>query len=619
MLPPRPPAPFVIRQVRLDGDVVWLDAEGVADACPCPACGTVARQVHDRYTRRPLDVPWRATPTRVALTVRRFRCPSPACARRTFAESFGPALARCARRTAAATALLLQVAGALGGEAGARLARRLGLPVSPDTLLRILGHDPLAAGDSVRVLGVDEWAWKRGHRYGTVLVDLERHQIVDLLPERSAASLARWLDGHPGTEVAARDRSGVYAEGLRLGAPDAVQVVDRWHLLKNAGDVLERVLQRHQAALRAAVPTAGAEGTDAEGASTVAPRGRRRGRAAAPPSGSPAGTPSLPGGPRVTPAEARRRAAYDNVLALRRQGRPLAAIARETGLDRKTVRSYLCAGAFPERAAHPRRLEPLSPHAAYLRRRWAEGCHSAAQLWDELKARGFGGSAVTVRRHVAGWRGAPPRGAGPARPPPAARPPRRRASPPPPARRPSGPSPRRVRWWLLQAAGAAPRAKVPTAEERAYCDRLLAGNPAIAAAVGLTVALVRVVQERDAGGLGPWLTATARCGEAELREFAAGLTRDRAAVEAALRLPWSTGPVEGLITKLKYVSSDGLGGVWRVTHGRMAAGGPLLDGGAECCRAAATANGGGRGRAGGRHPVGPVPARRRHTSGASVH
>jgi transposase len=163
--------------------------------------------------------------------VRRFRCSNPACARRTFAEPFGPALARCARRTAAATALLLRVACALGGEAGARLAHRLGLPVSPDTLLRILGHATVAACDSVRVLGVDEWAWKRGHRSGTVLVDLERHQIVDLLPQRSAVSLARWLGGHPGTEVAARDRSGVYAEGLRLGAPGAVQVVDRWHLL----------------------------------------------------------------------------------------------------------------------------------------------------------------------------------------------------------------------------------------------------------------------------------------------------------------------------------------------------------------------------------------------------
>src|SRR5262249_28393861 len=143
----------------------------------------------------------------------------------------------------------------------------------------------------------------------------------------------------------------VYAEGLRLGAPDAVQVVDRWHLLKNAGDVLERVLQRHQAALRAAVPAAAVEGTDAGGASTAAPRGRRRGREAAPPGRSPAGAPPLQVVPRVTPAEARRRAAYEHVLTLRRQGRPLAAIARTTGLDRKTVRTYLRAGAFPERAA----------------------------------------------------------------------------------------------------------------------------------------------------------------------------------------------------------------------------------------------------------------------------
>src|SRR5262245_39897243 len=146
MFAPHPQQPFVIRQVRLDGAVIWLDAEGAADSCACPACGGVARPVHDRYVRRPLDVPSRGTPTRLALTVHRFRCPNPACGRRTFAEPFGPALARCARRTAAATALLLQVACALGGEAGARLAHRLGLPVSPDTLFRVLGHvePPLA-------------------------------------------------------------------------------------------------------------------------------------------------------------------------------------------------------------------------------------------------------------------------------------------------------------------------------------------------------------------------------------------------------------------------------------------------------------------------------------------
>src|SRR5262245_9212035 len=164
MLPVDHQAQIVIRQIRLEGRTVWLDVEAAGGSAPCPSCGGLAATVHDRYRRCPRDLAWRGWPVRWAVTVRRFRCPTPGCPRRTFAERFGPALARYARRPAAATAVLEQVARALGGEAGARLAGRLGLPVSPDTLLRVLQRLALPPAPPVRVLGVDDWAWRRGHR-----------------------------------------------------------------------------------------------------------------------------------------------------------------------------------------------------------------------------------------------------------------------------------------------------------------------------------------------------------------------------------------------------------------------------------------------------------------------
>ena len=143
----------------------------------------------------------------------------------------------------------------IGGKAGARVAVGLGLCVSPDTLLRRVRHVALKhtpATNGLRVVGVDDWAFRKGHRYGTILVDLERHRLVDLLPERSSESLGAWLKQHPNIEIVSRDRAGVYADGARQGAPQAQQVADRWHLLHNLSQVMERLTAQHGRSLRQA-------------------------------------------------------------------------------------------------------------------------------------------------------------------------------------------------------------------------------------------------------------------------------------------------------------------------------------------------------------------------------
>lgn len=505
---------LVVQHLAVAKTGIDLFAHVAGPHADCPTCETRSHRVHGRYFRRLADLAWQGTPVRVHLQVRRFCCLAASCPRQTFAERLPTFAPPHARRTARLTDLVTRVGLALGGEAGARLLPTLGTTSSADTVLRLVRRAPVPPVPTPRVLGVDEWARRRGHTYGTVLVDLERRRPVALLDDRSAESFADWLRAHPGVEVITRDRSEIYAEGARRGAPVAVQVADRWHLLKNVGEVVERVLHRHRAALEVAAQQTRASDPDGE-ATEVAAR-------------APLTTPAL-----ASPGQRTRQASYERIQALHAEGRSLHAITREVEMSRATVRKYLRAPECPTRAARRTKIGAFTAFEGHLQTRWQQGCRDAVQLWRELQALGFGGTYRAVQRHVARWRPAGRRRRG------------RAAAGPRGGARTKTPSPRQVRWWLVL-----PEARLSD-EQRRYISTLTAATAAIRSAQELAVEFGRVLREHDTAALGPWMAQAGASELAEFRDFFVGLRRDQAAVQAAVAESWSNGQTEGQVNKIK--------------------------------------------------------------------
>ena len=355
------------------------------------------------------------------------------------------------------------------------MAERIGTPVSGATLLRLVRRAALAAS-AVRVLGVDDWAWKRGKRYGMVLVDLERHAVIDLLPDREADSFAAWLQAHPGVQVIARDRGAGFADGGRRGAPDAVHVSDRWHLLENCNtavlDAVKRQLPKVQATAKATIARVTPATTTAIARATTIPVAAV----------DPAVRPTMTQAQRLQWEGWQRRVrVHGEVMRLHRQGTPIRHMARDLAMSRNLVRRWL-RGEQPE--LHRPRMHSLDPWREMLERRWAEGCRNGAQLWRELCLAGFGGGLRVVTE------------------------------------------------WATRQRLAAPTAEPVTAtvESAAKAPRP-AAYPARRVARMLTADLSSL----------------------------AGLRQDEAAIRAVLTLPWSSGQVEGQVTRLKLVKRQGYG------------------------------------------------------------
>ena len=500
----------------------------------CPLCSRASRRIHSRYQRTLADLPWATFQVRLEVRVRKFFCANKACQRRIFTERLPDVATPWARRTLRLADSLLAVGVALGGRAGSRLTQRLQRPTPPASLLQVVHNASLPRPPALHAVGVDEWSWRRGHRYGTIVVNLETHRVVDLLPERSTEAVAQWLAQHPGITVVSRDRSDLYANGITQGAPRAVQVVDRFHLVANLREVLETFFLAHPTALQqAAANTAQVVAQSVEPVPvTEMSRGRHR---------SPQHWLERQEHQRQQ-RHAARVGRYHMICQLSHEGMTVAAIARRLHINRKTVYAQLQRGSPPE--PKTRTVRPadrvLTPYIPSLMERWRQGNVSGQQLWHEIEAQGYRHSSSTGRRFLAGLRRASEAG----------RPPEVELSP---YTRAQGPSARSVSFLVVS------RPEKRSRLGQLYLEQLCQVGPQMAQLYELALSFLTLVRERRGEDLHAWRTQAAASEITPFVRFSEGLKDDLAAIQAGLTLPWSNGVTEGHINRLKLLKRQGYG------------------------------------------------------------
>jgi len=489
---------------------------GLQEKAHCTDCQQVSTSFNGHYHRHPADLPCGGYAIQLNLSVPRFFCDNEACSRRTFSATFPNILRPYARCTDRLTSQQQHVAFAVGGEAGCRLLNNMSMPTSADTLIRLVraASEPEVA--TPRVLGVDDWAKRKGQSYGTILVDLEKQVVVDLLDDRSAESFSNWLMEHPGVEIITRDRGADYKEGATRGTPEALQIADRFHLLQNIADTLKRMLAQRTNELRQAARQVAAEQEEAVNR-----------------------TPELDMMIAVTEEAIQetkvpptvRQLRFAEVKEYQRQGWSQRAVAAHLNLDRRTVSKYFALDSCPERPSVPQSTPKVMPYLAYLSRRWQEGCHNIKQLHVELEGQGFTGHYTAVYRAV-----------------------KRLLT--------NG----KIVLPIPQVSVPVPNLSVTQAvwlllhpderlEERdcQLRDKLCEICQEIETSRQLAQSFCELVRERAAEKLDDWLKKAKESGIPAFKNFAIGLQRDYDVVKAALTYEWSNGQVEGQVNRLKFI------------------------------------------------------------------
>ena len=495
---------------------LWLYASSQIRTGICPDCQIPTRRIHSHYERTVADLPVSDHRVTLRLRVRKFVCCERRCSRGIFAERL-PCIKPWARRTQRLTDRQAALGIAAGGLPGERLSPSLAMPLSHDTLLRLIRRLSIPASASVQKVGIDDWAQCKRKSYGTIVIDLERHRPIALLKDREADTVSKWLKQHPDIELITRDRFKAYAEGASEGAPQAIQVADRFHLLRNLAEALRKVFDKHSKRI-------GDVGQPNEQMSADE---------------VPQPVKTLPANEQSQQRRARRLARYEQVWALHRQGVSQRGIVRQLHLNRKTVAHWLRTPVFPERKARRKAVTLLDDYKSYLIQRWQSGCHNAMQLFHDIKHQGFHGSYSSVRMFLQSFRDTtqqhPSRSS-------------TVAAVQPPTLTPSSAV------WLVLI-----RSERQDADDQRQINQLSDAHNELKEAIALAQRFAEMVRHREGRKLDTWLTQAKASAVGPLARFAKSLETDYHAVKAALSLPWSNGPVEGHINKLKMLKRSMFG------------------------------------------------------------
>ena len=490
----------------------------------CPLCHCASHRIHSHYERTLKDLPLAHFTLVILLAVGKFFCLNDSCERRIFSERLPNVVEPWARRTTRYTEKLKAMGLALGGTAAACLSHQLGYGYSRDSILRLITKLSLPAIATPRILGVDDFALRKGHVYGTILVDLETRQPIDLLPDRTAETLATWLKAHPGVEILSRDRSKTYRKGMNDGAPDAIQVADRFHLLKNLEETLEKVFKSESPVLKEI------EQMQAKAKGNTPPP-------------KPQSAPSEQSDQKRTG----RLENYEQAHALRAAGHTIRDIAHHLAMGERTVYTYLSYPAFPEwqpTVRHHRSSSQLDDYKPYLYEQWRQGRQLSKKLFEEIQQQGYRGSYMTVTRYTRQLR--PQQrdslhdlpGRGPA--------------PKPTAAAPKPLSAQRAAWLIMRLAESL------STEEEEILERLCK-HPVLSASIALTQSFLKLVRQRLPEQLDDWLTSALNSSIKAFKSFAKGLQEDYDAVKAGVTLEVSNGQVEGQNNRLKMLKRQMFG------------------------------------------------------------